>query len=86
MSDGPWHLYLLRCADGTFYAGITTDLERRLAEHNGERAGGARYTRARRPVELARAEPCADRASASRREAELKRLSRTQKEVWASGS
>ncbi|MEO0650575.1 MAG: GIY-YIG nuclease family protein [Planctomycetota bacterium] len=82
MSENAWHVYLLRCADGSLYAGITTDLERRLAEHNGERPGGARYTRARRPVELLRHEPCADRADASRREHALKALDRAAKEAW----
>lgn len=86
MSGGPWHLYLLRCADGSLYAGITTDLERRLAEHNGERPGGARYTRARRPVALVRTEACDDRASAARREAALKRLRRAAKEAWIEGA
>lgn len=72
-----WFVYLLRCADGTLYAGITTDLDRRLAAHN---AGvGARYTRARRPVELIHTEPAADRAEASRREAAIKKLSRAAK-------
>lgn len=72
-----WFVYLLRCADGTLYAGITTDLDRRLAAHN---AGvGARYTRARRPVELIHAEPAADRAEASRREAAIKKLPRAAK-------
>lgn len=72
-----WFVYLLRCADGTLYAGITTDLDRRLAAHN---AGvGARYTRARRPVALIHAEPAADRAEASRREAAIKKLPRAAK-------
>ncbi|WP_455385005.1 GIY-YIG nuclease family protein [Acidihalobacter prosperus] len=65
---------MLECADGTLYTGITTDLERRLAQHNGERPGGARCTRARRPVRLAYAEPQSDRGAAARREAEIKRL------------
>ncbi|MEW6253246.1 MAG: GIY-YIG nuclease family protein, partial [Planctomycetota bacterium] len=43
-----WWVYLVRCADGTLYTGITTDVERRLAEHNGAAGGGARYTRSRR--------------------------------------
>jgi putative endonuclease len=69
--------YILRCADGTLYTGWTTDLERRVAEHNCGR--GARYTRARRPVRLVYAESCADRGAAMRREAALKRLSRPDK-------
>ena len=50
---GRWCVYLLLCADGTLYCGVTTDVRRRLDEHNGLRAGGAKYTRGRRPVRLA---------------------------------
>ena len=57
MSGKMWSVYLLRCADGTLYCGVTTDVERRLAMHNGKKPGGARYTRGRRPVTLA---ACAD--------------------------
>lgn len=74
-----WWVYLLRCADGSLYTGITTDLARRLAEHNGEGGMGARYTRSRRPVELAYAEAAASRAEAARREAAIKRLDRARK-------
>jgi putative endonuclease len=79
MSD--WFVYLLQCADGTLYAGITTDLERRVEEHNGAAGSqrGARYTRPRRPVRLAWSEACASRAEASRREAEIRRLGRARK-------
>lgn len=73
-----WHVYILRCADGTLYTGIATDPVRRCAEHNG--AGpGARYTRGRRPVELIYTEEAADRSAAGRREAAIKRLSRSEK-------
>jgi putative endonuclease len=74
-----WFVYLLRCADGTLYTGITTDVARRLAEHNGEAGGGARYTRSRRPVTLAYFESAADRAAAARREAAIRRLDRARK-------
>ena len=74
-----WYVYLLECADGTLYCGVTTDLERRLAEHNGSAAGGARYTRGRRPVRLAACAPCPDRAAACRLEDRIKRLPRRQK-------
>ena len=77
MSD--WRIYMVLCADGTLYTGITTDLERRLAQHNGIQKGGARYTRCRRPVELVWAERCDDRSGASRREYQVKRLSRQEK-------
>ena len=72
-----WRVYLLRCGDGTFYAGITNDLPKRLAAHRDGR--GARYTRGRGPLVVVHEEPAPDRASASRREHELKRLSRAQK-------
>lgn len=72
-----WYVYLLRCADGTLYAGCTTDPQRRLKQHNAGR--GAKYTRARRPVELVYVEPAEDHSGALRREAALKRLSRKEK-------
>ncbi|GAA5216533.1 GIY-YIG nuclease family protein [Corallincola platygyrae] len=74
-----WFVYLLRCADDSLYAGVTTDLERRLREHNQCNKKGARYTRARRPVSLAYSEGHKDRTSACRREAEIKALTRAQK-------
>ncbi|HMA11172.1 MAG TPA: GIY-YIG nuclease family protein [Steroidobacteraceae bacterium] len=74
-----WWVYVLRCADGSLYTGITTDVDRRLAEHNGNGAAGARYTRSRRPVALVYAEAACDRAEAARREAVIKRLDRARK-------
>lgn len=71
-------VYLLRCADGTFYTGVTTDLERRLEEHNhGDR--GARYTKARRPVALVYQEAAKNRSQAQQREYFLRTLPRTEK-------
>jgi len=67
---------MLRCADGTLYTGITTDVARRVAEHNGEGRLGARYTRGRRPVALAYTEPADSRAAAARREAAIKQMDR----------
>lgn len=81
----PWWVYVLECADGSLYTGITTDLERRLAQHNGTLPGGARCTRARRPVRLAYAEPQADRSAASRREVEIKRLRAGEKRALVAG-
>ena len=74
-----WCVYLLRCADGSLYTGIATDLQRRLRQHNGELAGGARYTRPRRPVELVWSEACEDRSAAARREAQVRKLPRVEK-------
>jgi len=74
-----WFVYILRCADDTLYTGVTTDIERRLAEHNAGDGQGARYTRSRRPVHLAYLEPASDRAAACRREAAIKRLRRCEK-------
>lgn len=72
-----WVCYLLRCADGTLYCGITNDLDKRLAAHNaGE---GAKYTRGRTPVELVYCECCATRSAALKREMAIKGLSRTDK-------
>ncbi len=77
MSTSTWVLYILRCADGSLYTGITTDLERRLAEHRAGR--GAKYTRSRGPLELCYHEPWEDRAAASRREFEIKSWDRSRK-------
>lgn len=74
-----WTVYILRCSDGSLYTGVTTDLTRRLQEHNFA-ANGARYTRSRRPVHLVHAEIAANRSAACRREYQLKQLSRAAKE------
>jgi len=73
--------YLLECADGSFYAGWTTDPTRRERQHN--RGTGARYTRFHRPVHLVYVESLPDRSAAMRRELALKKLSHTQKRVLA---
>lgn len=82
---GPWHLYVLRCADGTLYTGITTDPERRLREHNEDDRLAARYVRPRRPAELVYRESHPDRAAATRREGAVKRMSRGAKERLVAG-
>ena len=78
-SASSWSVYLLRCADGTLYAGSTTDVEARAAAHNSGR--GARYTSGRRPVEVVYQEECGSRSAALRREHALKRLTRAAKEA-----
>jgi len=75
-----WFTYLLRCADNSLYTGVTTDLNRRLDEHNHSNKLGAKYTRVRRPVQLAYAEKNIDRQSACRREYVLRKLPKQKKE------
>ena len=74
-----WSVYLLRCADGTLYCGTSTDVARRVAMHNGFLAGGARYTRGRRPVSLLASAGGMTRQEALRFERLIKRLPRTRK-------
>ena len=74
-----YFVYMVKCADNTFYTGIATELERRIEEHNSSDKG-AKYTRARRPVELVYSEEYPDRSSASKREYEIKKkMSRVEK-------
>ncbi|MEA2111264.1 MAG: GIY-YIG nuclease family protein [Campylobacterota bacterium] len=73
-----YYVYILKCSDNTYYTGITTDLERRLLEHNSS-VKGAKYTRNRRPVIVVYSEENHDKSSASKREYEIKKLSRVQK-------
>ena len=75
-----WNVYVLRCADNTLYTGIAIDLEKRIDEHNNDNRKASKYTRVRRPVNLVYSEFCKDRSAASIREAEIKRLSRLEKE------
>ena len=73
-----WFLYILKCHDGTFYTGITTDLKRRLKMHNDGKA--SRYTRTRRPVMLSYQEVCPSRTQAMMRECAVKSFPRGKKE------
>ena len=74
-----WFVYVVRCSDNSLYTGVTTDPVRRLRQHNGELVGGAKYTRARRPVELVWDEQHADRSSATQREYAIKQMTLQQK-------
>jgi putative endonuclease len=76
-SDKPWFVYIARCRDATLYSGVTTDVARRIHEHN--HSSKCRYTRSRKPITLVYRETCADRGSALRREAQIKSLGRQQK-------
>lgn len=72
-----WLLYVLKCRDGTLYTGITTDVLRRVQQHNDGRA--SRYTRSRLPVKLLFSEPCRAHSQALKKEYAVKRLSRKEK-------
>ena len=78
-----WFVYLLRCADDSLYTGITTDLKRRVAQHNCGARTGAHYTRSRRPVTLVYHECWESRSAASKREHELRTLNKADKEQLA---
>jgi predicted GIY-YIG superfamily endonuclease len=72
-------VYIVRCADGTFYTGYARDIDTRVKVHNAGR--GAKYTARRLPVSLVYSEPCATRGDALRREYEVKQLARSEKET-----
>lgn len=74
-----WYVYMVRCRDGSLYTGITTNIFRRLGEHNSDREG-ARYTRSRRPVRLVYMEQGGTRSEASKREYALKKMTKKAKE------
>ena len=73
-----YYVYILSCSDDTLYTGITTDIKRRIDEHNHSEKG-AKYTKVRRPVTLVYSEESEDRSSASKREYAIKKLSREKK-------
>ena len=73
-----WHLYILRCKDGSLYTGITTDVEKRLEAHR--RGKGAKYTRGRGPLELVYREVCGSHSDALKRELAVKAMTRAQKQ------
>lgn len=77
-----YHTYILKCSDDTLYTGITTDIDRRIEEHNGldKNKKGAKYTSARRPVKLVYSEVFEDRSSASKEEYRIKSMTRKEKE------
>lgn len=75
-----YYVYIVKCADGTYYTGKTIDIPRRLLQHNGELINGAKYTRSRRPVELMLYEECLTNKYACQREYEIKQLTRSEKE------
>ena len=81
MSESSYIVYILQCADNSFYIGLTNDLWKRLRMHNGEIPGGAKYTRGKRPVILRYYETKMTHEQAAKREYELKQLSRKKKRL-----
>lgn len=81
--DKCWFCYLVRCADNSLYAGVTTEISRREQEHNSDKKG-AKYTRVRQPVKMVYFEPHEDRSSACKAEAALKKLTKKNKEALVS--
>lgn len=79
-----WHVYILRCGDGTFYAGATNDLPRRLAAHAS--GAGAKYTRGRGPLVLSWKRRVKGRSAALKLEARIKRLTRAEKSDLIDGT
>jgi len=73
-----YYLYIIKCADKTLYTGITTDLKRRIVEHNSTKLG-AKYTSSRRPVKIVYSKKFKNRSTASREESRIKKLKRADK-------
>jgi len=73
-----WFVYILRCSDDSLYTGVTTNLSRRVNEHNNSKKG-AKYTRTRQPVQLVWSAECGSRSEAMKREASIKKLNRPKK-------
>jgi putative endonuclease len=73
-----WHVYMVRCNDGTLYTGITNDLEKRIAAHNSGK-DGARYTRSRKPVKLVYSEEAGSKSTAAKLEYKIKQMTRAKK-------
>ena len=77
MTEKRWFVYILQCADGTFYTGMTDDIVRREAAHNSGK--GAKYTRGRTPVQVVYSEECESYSAALKREYAIKKLRRQEK-------
>src|SRR5947208_2218744 len=75
----PCYVYMVRCGDGTYYTGVTSNLRQRIAQHNGEIDGGAKYTMRHRPVTLVYFEKLKSRSEAMKSEHEIKQLSHIEK-------
>jgi len=78
-----WFVYMLRCADNSLYTGVTTDVERRVDEHNADNSV-TKYTRVRQPVSVVYFEGAGSRSEACKRESQLKKLTKKDKEALVS--
>ncbi len=76
-----WTVYIVRCSDNSLYTGITTDIEKRIGEHNSGNKAGAKYTRSRGPVKLVYTEQTDSRSHAAKRESEIKKMDKKSKEM-----
>lgn len=74
-----YFVYMLECSDGSYYTGYTNDLDKRVQKHNNQK-GGAKYTKSRRPVKLIYSETCSSKSEAMKREYQIKKLNRKEKE------
>lgn len=83
-SEVIWYAYIVRCSDGTLYAGSTNDISKRITTHNA--GNGAKYTRSRLPIQLVFSQACVDKLTALKREREIKKLTRTEKLMLISQS
>ena len=79
-----WYVYIVRCSDNSLYTGITTNLDKRINEHNQSSKLAAKYTRGRRPVRLVYQEKLISRSQATKREGQIKQLKKEDKETLVS--
>jgi len=74
-----WHVYILLCSDKSYYTGISNNVEKRFLNHKNSKGGA--YTRSHKPIKIIYKEKCADKSQALKREAQIKKLTKTQKEL-----
>ncbi len=77
-----YFVYIVKCSDGSYYTGITNNLDQRIKQHNGEFKGGAKYTMSKRPVVLKYSEEVGSRREAAKREYEIKSMDHFNKEIF----
>ncbi|MEK7159950.1 MAG: GIY-YIG nuclease family protein [Patescibacteria group bacterium] len=82
--DKNYFVYIVKCSDSSYYTGVATNLEKRIKEHNGQLKGGAKYTRGKAPVVLKHFEKFETRSLALKREAEIKKMQRSEKQALIS--